>query len=92
MSGVCVCEKAWRFPVVLPLDLKKTLLTLHKRRFVSASCVCSEKVSGGECGIRLSLFFFLLATISFTSSLYKCMDAINEESRLFKGRTMVKKL
>lgn len=56
--SVCVCEKAWRFPVVLPLDLKKTLLTPHKRRFVPASCVCSEKVSGGECGIRLSLFFF----------------------------------
>lgn len=60
-AGQCVCGRACvrkrgRFPVVLPRDLKKTLLTPHKRRFVSESRVCGEKVSGGECGRRLSLF------------------------------------
>lgn len=52
-----MCEKTWRFPVVLPLDLSGTPLTSDKSRFVSGSCVRSEKVSGGECEIRLSLFF-----------------------------------
>lgn len=55
--SVCVCvRKRGRFPVVLPGDLKKTLLTPDKRRFVSESRVRGEKVSGGECGVRLSLF------------------------------------
>lgn len=55
--SVCVCvRKRGQFPVVLPRDLKKTLLTPDKRRFVSESRVRGEKVSGGECGIRLSLF------------------------------------
>lgn len=66
-SSLCACEKAWRFPVVLPVHLKRTLLTSDKSRFVSESCVCSEKVSGGEWEIRLSLslcgyhFFHFLA-------------------------------
>lgn len=47
--------------MALSLGLNRTLLTPDspdKSSFVSESCVCSEKVSGGECEIRLSLFFF----------------------------------
>ena len=57
----CVCEKEPRLPVALPLDANRTPLTpdsSDKSSFVSESCLCSEKVSGGECEIRSSLFFF----------------------------------
>lgn len=50
-----------------PLDPNRTHLTpdsSDKSSFVSESCMCSEKVSGGECEIRSSLFSLLQPRLS----------------------------
>lgn len=63
-----LCEKAWRFPVALCPDPCEALLTPDtpdKSIFVSESCMCSEKVSGGECEIRFSFFFFFHCVFHF---------------------------